>query len=354
MLTRQERKQAVIDLHNQGKTIRDIAKELRMSFGQIGAILKEASGELEGKQEIKESLSMSNKAYRLFSKDKTPIQVAIALNLSAEETTKFYQEFLALKQMHELRMVYEEIRADILRFLELYRLSKDAHMSPRQIVNLLHIANNDLQSVQQKYQKLQRNVNDLELREIDLNIILVDLNGQIRNAKQMLHFYCQCSRKEVGKTLQLQSQNVRLATLLTRFKNSNKELIKIQFVAKQIVKSAISDKRQLLKLAVYAVLESWRDDPTKFNSLIQSMSPATMISKITMINYADSGSYRATHFSSYYNQNSYAENLIDIIANGAAIIYEKMVRDFTNKTMFAASTLEKITYLKYSSLQDLR
>jgi hypothetical protein len=37
---------------------------------------------LEGKQEIKESLSMSNKAYRLFSKDKNPIQVAIALNLS--------------------------------------------------------------------------------------------------------------------------------------------------------------------------------------------------------------------------------------------------------------------------------
>jgi hypothetical protein len=59
-----------------------------MSFGQICAILKEASGELKGKQEIKESLPMSNKAYCLFSKDKTPIQVAIALNLSAEETTR--------------------------------------------------------------------------------------------------------------------------------------------------------------------------------------------------------------------------------------------------------------------------
>jgi DNA-binding NarL/FixJ family response regulator len=38
MLTRQEREQLVIDLYNQGKTIRDIAKEVRMSFRDIGAI----------------------------------------------------------------------------------------------------------------------------------------------------------------------------------------------------------------------------------------------------------------------------------------------------------------------------
>ena len=40
MLTRQEREQFVIDLYNQGKNIRDIAKEVRMSFRDIGAVLK--------------------------------------------------------------------------------------------------------------------------------------------------------------------------------------------------------------------------------------------------------------------------------------------------------------------------
>jgi DNA-binding CsgD family transcriptional regulator len=137
MLTRQEREQNVLDLYNQGKTIRDIAKELRMSFRDIGAILKKVSGEMEEKQDNKESLSLSNKAYCLFSKGKTPIQVAIRLNLSETETTKFYQEYWNLEQMHELRMVYEEIGANIVHFLELYRLSKDAHMNPRQVINLL-------------------------------------------------------------------------------------------------------------------------------------------------------------------------------------------------------------------------
>jgi hypothetical protein len=124
-----------------------------MSFRDIGAILKKVPGEMEKKQDIKESLSLSNKAYRLFSKGKTPLQVAITLNLGEAETIKFYQEYWNLKQMHELRMVYDEIGADILYFLKLYRLSKDAHMNPRQVINLLQIATNDLQSVEQRYKK---------------------------------------------------------------------------------------------------------------------------------------------------------------------------------------------------------
>jgi hypothetical protein len=58
-----------------------------------------------------------------------------------------------------------------------------------------------------------------------------------------------------------------------------------------------------------------------------------------MMNYPDSGSYDAT-FSSHYNQSSYTENLIEIIANGASSLYDKMVKDFTNETIAnaAAST----------------
>jgi hypothetical protein len=62
--------------------------------------------------------------------------------------TKFYQEYWNLRQMHELRIVYEEIGPDIMHFLDLYRLSKDAYTNPRQIINL---ANNDPQSVNEFY-----------------------------------------------------------------------------------------------------------------------------------------------------------------------------------------------------------
>ena len=60
--TRQERKRVVLDLyHNQGKTIRDIAKEARMSFRDIGAILNKTSEDKEDGKEEKSTLNYYDK-----------------------------------------------------------------------------------------------------------------------------------------------------------------------------------------------------------------------------------------------------------------------------------------------------
>src|SRR5215203_5809966 len=144
MLTRQEKERLVIDLYNQNRTYREIAKEVRMCPRDIGTILKKASGEMEEKQNISESLSPSTHAYRLFSKSKThriPIELAISLNLSEAETAKYYEEYWDLNQTHELRMLYDEIGDDIGDFLKLYNLSTSEHMSPEHVVNLLQISN---------------------------------------------------------------------------------------------------------------------------------------------------------------------------------------------------------------------
>ena len=57
--------------------------------------------------------ALSSKAYKLFSEKKTPLEVAIALNVRESETTKFCREYWKLKQLHNLNMVYEELRGDI-------------------------------------------------------------------------------------------------------------------------------------------------------------------------------------------------------------------------------------------------
>jgi transposase len=104
--TRQERERLVLDLYNQGKTIREIAKEARMSFRDIGVILNKAVEEKKT-EEIKQQdnvdskknqnqeqqLSLSAQAYKLFSDRKTPLEVAISLNLRESEATKFYREY---------------------------------------------------------------------------------------------------------------------------------------------------------------------------------------------------------------------------------------------------------------------
>jgi SHS2 domain-containing protein len=96
ILTRQERERLVLEFYNQGKTIREIAKEARMSFRDIGVILNKATeekrteeikqqdnAEENREQEEQQHLSLSTQAYKLFSDRKTPLEVAIELNLKS-------------------------------------------------------------------------------------------------------------------------------------------------------------------------------------------------------------------------------------------------------------------------------
>ena len=249
MLTRQEREQNVLDLYNQGKTIREIAKELRMSFRDIGAVLKKEEKENErqkrqlenninssGSDNDQRDSSSSTQAYKLFSQAKTPVEVAIEIGLNEKQVTKYYREYWKLKGLHKLTIVYEEIKNDIGYFLKLHRLAKASGMNTDSVVNLLSIANNDLHAFEDKYKKQQQNVNHLESKELDASITLEDLKSQIQNANQVLYTCRLSCQKEIRKMLQLHRQNMRLNALLRQFKNSDEEYLKIRYAAKQAVK----------------------------------------------------------------------------------------------------------------------
>ena len=106
ILTRQERERLVLELYNEGKTYREISREARISPRDIGVILNKAvqeKGEGEEEQvkinsgknqnEEQQHLSLAAQACKLFSDRKTPLNVAIALNLRESEATQFYREY---------------------------------------------------------------------------------------------------------------------------------------------------------------------------------------------------------------------------------------------------------------------
>ena len=67
------------------------------------------------------------------------------------------------------------------------------------------------------------------------------------------------------------------------------------------------------------------------------------MSKSTMIDHAGgSSNYCVKPSSSYYNQNSYAETLTEVIVDEAANLYEKMVKDFTNEALTNAIAVRKV------------
>ena len=193
ILTRQERERLVIELYNQGKTYREISKKARISPRDIGVIFNKAIEEkkAEGKeqnnndadknkeQEQQQQLSLSTQAYKLFSEGKTPLEVAIELNLRESEATKFYREYWRLKQLHNLNMVYEEIKEHIRYFVKLYKLGKAKGMGVQQVVDALEIANNDLRAIEEQYNRLRNDVSILQSQERICERNLYQLNNQI-------------------------------------------------------------------------------------------------------------------------------------------------------------------------------
>ena len=112
-----EREKLVIDLYkNQNKSIRDIAKIAKMSFRDIGFILKRAglshgitTIEDNDNDNKKSSNEKATQAYKLFSEGKKPVQVAIELGLREKQVDKLFIEFWKLKRIDKLYRLYPKI-----------------------------------------------------------------------------------------------------------------------------------------------------------------------------------------------------------------------------------------------------
>jgi DNA-binding CsgD family transcriptional regulator len=281
ILTRQERERLVLDLYyNQGKTYREISKEARISPRDIGIILNkvveeksEASKEeqrdnidLEKNQTQAQHLSLSAQAYKLFSEGKTPLEVAIALNLRESETTKFYKEYWKLKQLHNLNMVYEEIKDDIAPFLKLYKSSKAKGMGIKQVVDVLAIANNDLPSIEEQFKRLRNDISTLQFQKHALERNLYQLNNKIASTTKLLNSYRISCKRERREIEYLYNEKTRLKAIVTGIKNNNQEYHKIKQTVEVNIKSVLTDSKLLLKFATLSVIESLRSNPELYNS----------------------------------------------------------------------------------------
>ena len=344
ILSRQERERLVIELYNQGKTYREISKQARMSPRDIGVILNKAveekskaskeqgqdnnDAEENKQQEQQQHLSLSAQAYKLFSDRKTPLEVAIALNLKESEATKFYKEYWKLKHLHNLNMLYEEIKGDIDPFLKLYRLSKTKGMGVKQVVNLLAIANNDLPALERRFKRLRNDISMLQFQKRIDKRSLDQLNNQIAstiNLLNSLRISCIRERREIEN---LYNEKTRITNLITHFMNNNEEYLKIKQEAEENVKSILTDSKLLLKFATLSVIESLRSNPELYNFVIHDNSNNTPISYGS--NYPSSILLRRQQ------QQSFNDTYTTLILEEAENLYNKLTTEFTNMVMVAA------------------
>ena len=183
MTISEERKARVKDLYfNEKMTTRDIAKIERISLRDISDILEEEDvkrQEIENDKRQQKQQEISAKAYKLFSKGKKPVELAIALNLREPEVTKLYGEYWKLKRMHKLNSIYTETNGKLGRFLKLYRLIKKKGMSIEHVVNAVDIDIHRLPYMESLYKQIKEEVENMQLIRQRLTHEIETLKNQI-------------------------------------------------------------------------------------------------------------------------------------------------------------------------------
>ena len=126
MLSKLEIEKEIIRLLNEGKTYREISKILHVSPTQISAVRKKYEGTTT-------EPSIQTKAYKMFLKGKRPIDVAIALGIGDEQTTKLWKEYLELSGHYRLLKIGEELKENLQRFLNIYNRIKKKGLTLEEI-----------------------------------------------------------------------------------------------------------------------------------------------------------------------------------------------------------------------------
>ena len=111
LLNKFEKEKRVIQLYLEGKTLKEIATELHMSFRDISTIIKAYDKKIRLQQSNKEENSQLNQkikkpsisslAFKQFSDGKKLTDVAIELEIPAKKTVKLWSQFLKLERMYE-------------------------------------------------------------------------------------------------------------------------------------------------------------------------------------------------------------------------------------------------------------
>lgn len=145
------------------KPVDEIARHFKKTKGtissQIGRGLEEYEGwfKSEGKalqNEIRKeekTEEISSKAYKMFDKGETLVQVAIELGLRAGAVQEMFEEYWELKGMYDLCRSYNEIKDNLWIYLKLYERMQDEGITTSEITSIL----NNIKNLREEVKKLE-------------------------------------------------------------------------------------------------------------------------------------------------------------------------------------------------------
>ena len=146
-MDKKEKEALVLAMLEKGESYRTIAQRANVSPNTIKAIPNRAG--------LDETTSIHSRAFELYVQQKTPVEVAIALNLEAEKAINYYHQYFMLLGITEFTKAYLQVKDNPLPFVDLVKLTQNSRMKDGEVVELLKIANGYLPRVRLEYDRLK-------------------------------------------------------------------------------------------------------------------------------------------------------------------------------------------------------
>jgi hypothetical protein len=259
-LNQHQKKTLVIQLYEQGKTRRQIAEVVHMGFKDIADVIKKHTGE-DSDSVDKPQKSKDARAFELFLRGKRSVEVAIELDMSADEVEDLHVQYWRLSKLDDLETLYHEAKYSLSLLLQLFKILKDKRiMKDKDIYDLIELANYGLPSIRNRYEDLLNQVTTLQGEKVALG---TDILG-IRNS---MHTNNEIITKQNEESRRLDNKLNRLHFLL-RNASKGSSYRKVM----EIIDQRLNDKKPLLVAALIAVMETLKKYPYGLNLLNSSSS----------------------------------------------------------------------------------
>jgi transposase len=253
-LNMHQKKALVIELYNQGKTRRQIAEIVHMSFKDIADIINEYTG--EDIRVNKPEKSKEARAFELFLQGKQSVEVAIELDMPADQVEELHVQYWRLSKLDNLEILYHEAEYSLSLLLRLHNVLKDKKITKdKDISDLIELANDGLPNLRARFEVLLNQITALENEKDSLNTQILGLRNSIHTNNENI-------RKQ---NVQLRSLAKKQSVLEIMLRNATKEPNYPKIT--ELVDQRLNDKRSLLVAALLAVFKTLKTNPYGLNLL---------------------------------------------------------------------------------------
>jgi hypothetical protein len=257
-LNQHQKKALVIELYEQGKTRRQIAEVAHMSFKDIADVIKKHNGE-DNDSGNKPEKSKAARAFELFLQGKQSVEVAIELDMSADEVEELHVQYWRLSKLDDLENLYHEAKYSLSLLLRLFKILKDMRIiKDKDIYDIIELAKYGLPSLRARFEMLLNQITTLENEKSSLSNDILELKDSIYTNNETI-------RKQ---NAQMRSLDRKLSQLQIMLRKAGKDPNYHRIV--EIVDQRLNDKRSLLVAALLAVFKTLKSNPYGLNLLSSS------------------------------------------------------------------------------------